>query len=57
MDYYGGTYDLMIGFKAALADTSREVLRSILGQTGGRAWNLQTELKVKVTGLLPIHCV
>lgn len=57
MDYYRGTYGLMIGFKAALADTSREVLHSILGQTGSRAWNLESELKVKVMGLLPIHCV
>lgn len=37
MNYYKGTYGLMIGFKAALADTSREFSGPQIGQTGGRA--------------------
>lgn len=55
MFFYKGTYGLMIRFKAALADTSRDFSRLQIGQAGGRAWNLQSELKV--TGLLPIHCI
>lgn len=37
MYYYKGTYGLMIGFKAALADTTREFSGLQIGQTGGRA--------------------
>lgn len=55
MYYYKGTYGLMIGFKAALASTSREFSGLQIGQTGGTAQNLQSELEV--IGLLPIHCI
>lgn len=37
MNYYKGTYGPMIGFKAALADTSREFSGLQIDQTGGRA--------------------
>lgn len=37
MYYYKRTYGLMIGFKAALAGTSRDFSRLQIGQTGGSA--------------------
>jgi len=37
MCYYKGTYGLVIGFKAALAGTSRECSGLQIGPTGGRA--------------------
>lgn len=49
-----GTDGLMIGFKAALARTSREYFWAADWPDGGTAQNLQSELGV--TDLLPVHC-